>query len=58
MIIVILKVILYVFMIDIAIITGLHILYMHKTKDYSHYSMQFNLLMIVILCMLLIVTTL
>ena len=58
MIIVVLKVILYLFMIGIAIITGFHALYMHKTKDYNSYNMQFNLLLIVIFCMLLIVITL
>lgn len=55
MMMVILKVILYLFMVNITIITGLHVLYMHKTKDYSTYSMQVNLLLIVIFCMLLVV---
>lgn len=58
MIVLLLKVILYLFMISIAIITGMHILYMHKTKDYSPYNIQFNLLMVVIFCMLLIIITL
>lgn len=58
MIILVLKIILYLFMVGIAIITGLHMLYMHKTKDYSPYNMQFNLLMVVSFCILLIIITL
>lgn len=58
MIIVVLKVILYLFMVGITVITGLHVLYMHKTKDYSPYNIQFNLLMVVTFCMLLIIITL
>ena len=57
MIVLVLKVILYLFMVGITVIIGMHILYMHKTKDYSPYNMQFNLLMVVTFCLLLIIIT-